>query len=199
VTPLAPRRPAPGGGLAVLIVVTVLAALAAPYATAFRGLVADGLPAIAAPKLPGEGPTPRAPNGLTFTNAAGCRPAGDYRSPRLDRRVRTVLVAAAGVYRIRVSCLRSGHFWFVKGTRRVSNHSVWRGVDVDQVDGRPVNLSNVAARQLALWIGRGRAGVQPSEVGSPWRFEARPWFTDAGHQGHLHVGFPGPTQPGGAR
>jgi len=199
VTPLAPRRPAPGGGLAVLIVVTVLAALAAPYATAFRGLVADGLPAIAAPKLPGEGPTPRAPKGLTFTNAAGCRPAGDYRSPRLDRRVRTVLVAAAGAYRIRVSCLRSGHSWFVKGTRRVSNHSVWRGVDVDQVDGRPVNLSNVAARQLALWIGRGRAGVQPSEVGSPWRFEARLWFTDAGHQGHLHVGFPGPTQPGGAR
>ena len=195
-TPLAPRRPAPGGGLAVLIVVTVLAALAAPYATAFRGLVADGLPAIAAPKLPGEGPTPRAPKGLTFTNAAGCRPAGDYRSPRLDRRVRTVLVAAAGAYRIRVSCLRSGHSWFVKGTRRVSNHSVWRGVDVDQVDGRPVNLSNVAARQLALWIGRGRAGVQPSEVGSPWAFGARPWFTDAAHQGHLHVGFAGPTQAG---
>ena len=198
-TPLAPRRPAPGGGLAVLIVVTVLAALAAPYATAFRGLVADGLPAIAAPKLPGEGPTPRAPKGLTFTNAAGCRPAGDYRSPRLDRRVRTVLVAAAGAYRIRVSCLRSGHSWYVKGSRRVSNHSVWRGVDVDRVNGHPVSRSNVAARRLALWIGRGRAGVQPSEVGSPWRFEARLWFTDAGHQGHLHVGFPGPTQPGGAR
>ena len=98
-----------------------------------------------------------------------------------------------------MSCLRSGHSWFVKGTRRVSNHSVWRGVDVDQVDGRPVNLSNVAARRLALWVGRGRAGCQPSEVGSPWRFEARPWFSDAGHQGHLHVGFPGPTQPGGAR
>ena len=198
-TPLAPRRPAPGGGLAVLIVVTVLAALAAPYATAFRGLVADGLPAIAAPKLPGEGPTPRAPKGLTFTNAAGCRPAGDYRSPRLDRRVRTVLVAAAGAYRIRVSCLRSGHSWFVKGTRRVSNHSVWRGVDVDQVDGRPVSRSNLAARHLALWVGRGRAGVQPSEVGSPWAFGRRPWFSDAGHQGHLHVGFAGPTRPGGVR
>ena len=60
-TPLAPRRPAPGGGLAVLIVVTVLAALAAPYATAFRGLVAGGLPAIAAPKPPGQRPTPEPP------------------------------------------------------------------------------------------------------------------------------------------
>ena len=109
-------------------------------------------------------------------------------------------MAAAGQYRIRVSCLRSGHSWFVKGTRRVSNHSLWRAVDVDQVDGRPVSRSNTAARRLALWIGRGRAGVQPSEVGSPWAFGRRPWFTDAGHQGHLHVGFAGPTQPaGGAR
>ena len=98
-----------------------------------------------------------------------------------------------------MSCLRTGHSWFVKGTRRVSNHSVWRAVDVDQVDGRPVSPSNPAARRLALWIGRGRAGVQPSEVGSPWRLGGRPWFTDAGHQGHLHVGFPGPTQAGGAR
>jgi hypothetical protein len=183
----------------VLIVVTVLAALAAPHATAFRGLVADGLPTIAAPTAPGERPTTRAPMGLTFTNAAGCRPASDYRSPRLDRRVRQVLIGAVGQYRIRVSCLRSGHSWYVKGSRRVSNHSVWRGVDVDRVNGHPVSRSNVAARRLALWIGRGQAGVQPSEVGSPWPFGARPWFSDAGHQGHLHVGFPGPTQPGGAR
>jgi hypothetical protein len=105
-------------------------------------------------------------------------------------------MAATGQYRIRVSCLRSGHSWYVKGTRRVSNHSVWRGVDVDQVDGHPVNRSNAAARRLALWIGRGRAGVQPSEVGSPWTFGGRPWFTDAAHQGHLHVGFPGPTRAG---
>jgi cell wall-associated NlpC family hydrolase len=45
-----PRRPGPGGGLAVLVVVTVLAALAAPHAQALRGLVADALPAIAAPE-----------------------------------------------------------------------------------------------------------------------------------------------------
>jgi hypothetical protein len=98
-----------------------------------------------------------------------------------------------------VSCLRTGHSWYVKGTRRVSNHSVWRGVDVDQVDGRPVNPANAAARRLAVWIGQGRAGVQPSEVGSPWTFGGRPWFTDQGHQGHLHVGFAGPTRPGGGR
>jgi peptidoglycan DL-endopeptidase CwlO len=47
--PPAPRRSAPGGGLAVLVVVTVLAALAAPHAQAVRGLVADALPVIASP------------------------------------------------------------------------------------------------------------------------------------------------------
>jgi NlpC/P60 family len=56
IVPPPPRRPAPGGGLAVLVVVTVLAALAAPHATTLRGLVADGLPVIAAPELPGAQP-----------------------------------------------------------------------------------------------------------------------------------------------
>jgi peptidoglycan DL-endopeptidase CwlO len=48
----APRRPTPGGGLAVLVVVTVLAWIAAPHATALRSLVAEALPVIAAPELP---------------------------------------------------------------------------------------------------------------------------------------------------
>jgi hypothetical protein len=66
-------RPAPGGGLAVLVVVTVLAALAAPHATALRGRLAGGLPVITAPKprLPAPPPATR-PMGLTFTNGAGC-------------------------------------------------------------------------------------------------------------------------------
>jgi hypothetical protein len=141
----------------------------------------------------------RPPAGLTFTDGAGCRPAGDYASSRLDRRVRVLLVAIAKRHRVRVSCIRTGHSRFVAGTRRISNHTVWRAVDVDQVDGHPVSASNTAARELALWIGRSRAGVQPSEVGSPWDFEPRPWFTDPGHQDHLHVGFAGPTQGGGGR
>jgi cell wall-associated NlpC family hydrolase len=59
----APHPPAPGGGLAVLVVVTVLAALAAPHAKAVRGLVTEALPAIAAPERPGARP------------ASGSRPA----------------------------------------------------------------------------------------------------------------------------
>jgi len=141
----------------------------------------------------------RPPAGLTFTAAGGCQPAGDYPSPQLDRRVRALLVAIAKHHRIRVSCIRTGHSWYVKGTGRVSNHSVWRAVDVDQVDGQPVSPSNAAALELARWIGQGGAGVQPSEVGSPWDVGRRPWFTDPGHQDHLHVGFAGPTQAGGGR
>jgi cell wall-associated NlpC family hydrolase len=53
-----PHRPAQGGGLAVLVVVTVLASLAAPHATALRGLVADALPVIATPEAPGARPAP---------------------------------------------------------------------------------------------------------------------------------------------
>jgi hypothetical protein len=166
---------------------------------------ADAQPASPQPARPRPSTTTistsgtRPPAGLSFTDAGGCRPSGDYRSSRLDRRVRQLLVAAATRHRIRVSCLRIGHSWFVAGTTRVSNHSLWRAVDVDQVDGHPVSPSNAAARGLALWTGQGGAGVRPSEVGSPWDFGPRPWFTDNGHQDHLHVGFAGPTQAGGGR
>ena len=54
--PSAPRRPAPGGGLAVLVVVTVLAALAAPHARVLRGVVAGSLPNLSTIGLPGPAP-----------------------------------------------------------------------------------------------------------------------------------------------
>ena len=55
IAPPAPRRPSPGGGLAVLVVVTVLAALTAPHARTIRAALAAGkLPALELP-----GPLPR--------------------------------------------------------------------------------------------------------------------------------------------
>jgi cell wall-associated NlpC family hydrolase len=56
IAPPARRRPAPGGGLAVLVVVTVLAALAAPHATALRSLVTGDWPVVAASESPGGRP-----------------------------------------------------------------------------------------------------------------------------------------------
>jgi hypothetical protein len=74
----APRRPAPAGGLAVLAVVTVLAALAAPHAQALRGLVPDALPAIAAPERPGARPAPgsRPARAVAFALAQRASPTG---------------------------------------------------------------------------------------------------------------------------
>jgi hypothetical protein len=54
--PPAPRRAAPGGGLAVLVVVTVLAVLAAPHARTVRGLVAGELAELPATGRPGPAP-----------------------------------------------------------------------------------------------------------------------------------------------
>jgi cell wall-associated NlpC family hydrolase len=59
--PPARHRPTPGGGLAVLVVVTVVAALAAPHAQALRGLMTGGLTGIASPAPPGA-PTLRPPD-----------------------------------------------------------------------------------------------------------------------------------------
>jgi NlpC/P60 family len=66
IAPPAPRRPAPGGGLAVLVVVTVLAALAAPHARAVRGLVAGSLPVLATPESPNAVRSPRAARAVAF-------------------------------------------------------------------------------------------------------------------------------------
>ena len=129
--PPPPGRRPELGGVTALVLVTLLAALAAPHARVVRGKLAGigGLPAISLPKPkpPASPPATRVPPGLGFTNGAGCRPASDWTSPRLDRRIRALLVTVAARHRIRISCLRSGHSWYVKGTRRVSNHSVWRG------------------------------------------------------------------------
>jgi peptidoglycan DL-endopeptidase CwlO len=70
IAPPAPRRPAPGGGLAVLVVVTVLAALAGSHATALRSLVAGGRGGIAWPAVPAapaiRRPTPGSARAVAF-------------------------------------------------------------------------------------------------------------------------------------
>ena len=58
-----PRRPAPGGGLAVLVVVTVLAVLAAPHAPALGGLLVGRRAAIAWPAAPAAPAIRRPPPG----------------------------------------------------------------------------------------------------------------------------------------
>jgi hypothetical protein len=121
---------------------------------------------------------------LTTTRAHGCDPAADLASGRVDR------------HAIRVSCLRTGHSTYVQGTRRVSNHTVWRAVDIDRVDGQPVGPASPAARALATWLDRLDGPLRPAEIGSPFTIGHRPWFTDEGHQAHLHIGYSKRQTPG---
>lgn len=175
-------RPRSDGTLWLLLVVAVVLLLPADPSIAARSSAAFR-------RTPAGDRAARVPPGLDFTNEHGCQPAADWASPQLDQRVRVLLQGVAQHNRVRVSCLHTGHSVHVKGTTRVSNHTVWRAVDLDMVDGQPVGPGNLAAHHLAMAIGQGAFGVQPSEVGSPWSFGGRPWFTDSGHQGHLHVGF----------
>jgi hypothetical protein len=126
---------------------------------------------------------------ITTTSAHGCNPKADLASGKLDLRVQSLLAVIAERHAIRLSCLRTGHSKFVKGTTRVSNHTVWRAVDIDIVDGRPVSRSSRAARALVVWLDGLEGPLRPSEIGSPWAIGHRPYFTDEGHQGHVHVGY----------
>jgi hypothetical protein len=126
---------------------------------------------------------------IATTTSRGCNPRPDLASGRLDLRVQSLLAVIADRHRIRLSCLRSGHSRFVKGTTRVSNHTVWRAVDIDRVDGRPVGPTSQPAKALALWLNGLQGPLRPSEIGSPFPIGHRPYFSDEGHQHHIHVGY----------
>jgi hypothetical protein len=126
---------------------------------------------------------------ITTTTSHGCDPRSDLASGRVDLRVQSLLAVLAERYSIRLSCLRTGHSRFVKGTTRVSNHTVWRAVDIDMVNGRAVSRTNGAARTLVMWLDGLQGPLRPSEIGSPFNIGRRPYFSDEGHQGHVHVGY----------
>jgi hypothetical protein len=128
---------------------------------------------------------------ITTTRRRGCDPATDLASGRLDLRVQSLLAVLADRHHIRLSCLHSGHSRYVRGTRRVSNHSVWRAVDIDRVDGQPVSAASRPARALVGWLDGLQGPLRPAEIGSPFPIGRRPYFTDEGHQGHIHIGYRG--------
>ena len=126
---------------------------------------------------------------IQVTTSHGCNPGPDLARGALDLRVMSILAALADRWTIRISCARTGHSTYVKGTRRVSNHHVGRGVDIDQVNGHNVNRASRDARQLAGWLNQLSGPLRPSEIGSPWQFSGRPYFTNEGHQEHIHIGY----------
>ncbi len=71
----------------------------------------------------------------------------------------------------------------------VSNHAMGRGLDIASVDGEIVNPGSAASRELASELSQLPEEYRPDEIGSPWPISGPGYFTDAGHQDHLHLGF----------
>ena len=116
----------------------------------------------------------------------------DVLAGRIDPRLIEVLLRAAEAAPIAVSVLQTGHSYLtVNGT--VSNHVFGRAADISSVGGEPVGPGNAAARELALALGSLDPAIRPTELGSPWEIGGDAYFTDGGHQDHLHVGFDDPA------
>jgi hypothetical protein len=133
----------------------------------------------------------RNPN-IATTASHGCQPAPDLANPALDLRIQSLLSVLADHWAIRLSCLRTGHSHNVAGTARTSLHTVWRAVDIDQVDHHPVGPHDPATRALMGWLDHLQGPLRPSEVGGPVRIAHRPYFTNEGHQHHVHIGYHDP-------
>ena len=126
---------------------------------------------------------------LRTTSAHGCDPHHDLADPNLDLRIQSLLSVLAGRWTLRLSCIHTGHSRFVKGTTRVSNHTVWRAIDIDRVNGQPVGPHSPQTRALVAWLDRLQGPLRPAEVGSPIPIPHRPYFTNQDHQDHIHIGY----------
>ncbi len=104
-------------------------------------------------------------------------------------RLLTLLLGLGNEHVLDVTVLRSGHPYRIFGKPQVSDHSVGRAVDVWAVDGRPV-VSDARRRVLAVM--RRAVELGAYQVGGPWDPgpRAAPYYTDAVHQDHLHLGVP---------
>jgi hypothetical protein len=121
------------------------------------------------------------------------RSTSDLVAGRVDPRVSAVLLEAAKLEPISLWVIQTGHSYYVAGTNRPSNHSFGRAVDIGSVGGELVSPTNEAAHRLALALGRLPIEIRPTEIGSPWAIGEPEYFTNAGHQDHLHVGFDDPA------
>jgi hypothetical protein len=120
----------------------------------------------------------------------------DLQHPRMDPRVVAIMLAIAEQHPYAVSVIRTGHSRCVGGgntctTSRVSHHWEYRAVDIYSLAGTRITRRHQGARQLVGWLHDLTGPLRPDEVGSPFTewTATRGWFTDAAHQGHLHVGY----------
>jgi hypothetical protein len=127
---------------------------------------------------------------LTF-DASGI---SDLLAGRIDPRVVAVLAKLADTHALIVSAMCSDAPKFTSGGS-ISTHYLGRGVDIAAIDGVPVGPSNLDAREVAASLASLDASYRPDEIGSPWAIAGPGYFTDAGHQDHVHAGFKQPIAP----
>lgn len=113
----------------------------------------------------------------------------DVLAGTVDDRVLGALLALAERWTVDVLVLASGHPTNVFNTDRVSNHTLGRAVDIWALDGIPVIDQARAPWKDAM---NAAAAAGATEVGGPMDPDVRPFFSDAVHQDHLHIGFDGP-------
>ena len=116
----------------------------------------------------------------------------DLKSGEMDPRLVMMLhkMGNSG-HEVGLSVIKSGHRQFTSGGS-VSNHFVGRGFDVATVDGKAVDPSNLAARDLAEQLADLPSELRPTEIGTPWQIDEEGFFTDGAHCNHLHIGWDGP-------
>ena len=119
----------------------------------------------------------------------------DIRDGAVDPRMISLLGKLSEKHKIELSVIKTGHAQFTSGGS-VSNHFEGRGIDIARVDGEIVNSGSPAARELASEIAEMTGDLRPTEVGTPWAIGASGFFTDGGHQDHLHVAFDDPPPAG---
>jgi len=115
----------------------------------------------------------------------------DVRSGRVHESVLAALLEVAGLHRIGVSVVRSGHPLLVFGTTRPSDHPQGRAFDTWEIDGRAV-VDPRTPRSLVTDYMHAVAAAGSYNVGGPYLLGAAPqWFSDATHHDHVHAGFRG--------
>jgi cell wall-associated NlpC family hydrolase len=119
----------------------------------------------------------------------------DLESGRVDPRLVSVLTELTKEHKIGLSVVITGHDQFTSGGS-VSNHFVGRGLDIARVDGEIVRSNSFKSRELAEALVDLPESIRPTEVGTPWSINAPGFFTDGGHQDHLHIAFDGAAPEG---
>jgi hypothetical protein len=115
----------------------------------------------------------------------------DLRAGRIDPRLVSLLTTLSRRHTMTISAMCSDHPKLTTGGS-VSNHYYGRALDIATIDGRPVGPGNAVAKRVAIELATLGRAIRPTEIGSPWALPGPAYFSDAGHQNHLHIGFDDP-------